>query len=278
MKINKNNNFRLQCNLQRHPNCTNLRQWRDGPVKIDPLALVQAIERYLVVRGYGDIINNADGSSDDDMDVRNSEPSYLATNDATHHKLQFSIGENVLPYNMTIYQAIKQYSPLANVPGGLNSEFDSSIGENKMLLDFNIYLNFIVSLGCTNMWVQQHVIYYRPVDADSIVNTVKPSISKNLKAVKRKSEFWVDGYAPDVVSPLMPYVGMKLPESVTIQDASTEALCLLRLLNALNRYWSTLYFSIPHVPIINQSEFIHSKVIIIYFNLSNKPLKNMLII
>ena len=28
-----------------------MKQWKGGPVKIDPLALVQAIERYLVVRG-----------------------------------------------------------------------------------------------------------------------------------------------------------------------------------------------------------------------------------
>lgn len=45
----------LQCHLQRHPECTNLKQWKGGPVKIDPLALVQAIERYLVMRGYGRI-------------------------------------------------------------------------------------------------------------------------------------------------------------------------------------------------------------------------------
>jgi len=45
----------LQCNLQRHSSCTNLKQWHGGPVKIDPLALVQAIERYLVMRGYGRI-------------------------------------------------------------------------------------------------------------------------------------------------------------------------------------------------------------------------------
>ena len=45
--------FRFQCHLQRHPDCKNLRQWKGGPVKIDPLALVQAIERYLVMRGYG---------------------------------------------------------------------------------------------------------------------------------------------------------------------------------------------------------------------------------
>ncbi len=48
-------NLSSQCHLQRHPDCKNLRQWKGGPVKIDPLALVQAIERYLVMRGYGRI-------------------------------------------------------------------------------------------------------------------------------------------------------------------------------------------------------------------------------
>ena len=38
---------------QRHPDCTSLKSWKGGLVKIDPLALVQAIERYLVSRGYG---------------------------------------------------------------------------------------------------------------------------------------------------------------------------------------------------------------------------------
>ena len=49
-----------------------MRQWRGGPVKIDPLALVQAIERYLVVRGYGRIRQEDEDSeedaSDDDID------------------------------------------------------------------------------------------------------------------------------------------------------------------------------------------------------------------
>ena len=46
------NTHQIKCNLQRHPDSRQLRQWHGGPVKIDPLALVQAIERYLVVRGY----------------------------------------------------------------------------------------------------------------------------------------------------------------------------------------------------------------------------------
>ena len=32
--------------------CSSLKSWKGGLVKIDPLALVQAIERYLVTRGY----------------------------------------------------------------------------------------------------------------------------------------------------------------------------------------------------------------------------------
>lgn len=58
----------MKCNLQRHPDCTNLRQWKGGAVKIDPLALVQAIERYLVVRGYGGIRTDSEEDSEEDID------------------------------------------------------------------------------------------------------------------------------------------------------------------------------------------------------------------
>lgn len=42
---NANLSFFFQCDLKRHPSCTNLKQWKGGVVRIDPLALVQAIER-----------------------------------------------------------------------------------------------------------------------------------------------------------------------------------------------------------------------------------------
>ncbi len=35
----------LKCSLLRHPDCSSLKSWKGGLVKIDPLALVQAIER-----------------------------------------------------------------------------------------------------------------------------------------------------------------------------------------------------------------------------------------
>lgn len=43
-----------------------MKQWKSGTVKIDPLALVQAIERYLVVRGFAHIRENTQSKSDDD--------------------------------------------------------------------------------------------------------------------------------------------------------------------------------------------------------------------
>nr|XP_039262468.1 E3 ubiquitin-protein ligase TRIP12-like [Styela clava] len=43
----------LKCQLQRHPASRSIKQWLGGPVKVDPLVQVHAIERYLVTRGYG---------------------------------------------------------------------------------------------------------------------------------------------------------------------------------------------------------------------------------
>ena len=78
---------------------------------------------------------------------------------------------------------------------------------------------------------------------------------------RRKPEFWMDGTAPTILSPLTSFLVPKLPDIVTVDDASLDVLALLRILNALNRYWSCLYYSVPHVHITNQNEFIHSKVI-----------------
>jgi len=43
----------MQCELRRHPSCSSVPQWKGGLVRIDPLALVQTIERFLLMRGYG---------------------------------------------------------------------------------------------------------------------------------------------------------------------------------------------------------------------------------
>lgn len=71
---------------------------------------------------------------------------------------------------------------------------------------------------------------------------------------------FVEGIVPQLHSPLLPFLTTTLPESVSIQDASLEVLCLMRILNALNRYWHTLYTALEHRPIISNSDFLNSKI------------------
>ncbi|XP_057663764.1 E3 ubiquitin-protein ligase TRIP12 isoform X1 [Diorhabda carinulata] len=253
------NTHQLKCNLQRHPDCTNLKQWKGGTVKIDPLALVQAIERYLVVRGYGRLrdkdvgVDSDDGDTDDDID--DTLASVVISQTGTKHKLQFLIGNNALPYNMTVYQAVRQFSSNGND----QSETDT---DNE------------TPLGNAGIWVQTHVIYYRPLKEEASVSIKNSSgISSGHSSRKgkgssgksasrrRTDELWNDGVTPAPRSPLDPYLVVQFPDSVTIQDASLEVLCLLRILNALNMYWSYLYQpGVECKSILPRSEFLNSKI------------------
>ncbi len=129
----------LKCSLQRHPDCASLKSWKGGLVKIDPLALVQAIERYLISRGYGHPQQDRDSGSDDDMSDDGADDmlpstsagaggsssggasggtgggggsggagsrgaSSTSSSDPAGHRLEFYIGDNILPYDMTVYQ------------------------------------------------------------------------------------------------------------------------------------------------------------------------------
>jgi hypothetical protein len=60
------------------------------------------------------------------------------------HRLQFIIGDQSLPYNMTVYQAVRQFSQSGND----QSETDT---DNE------------APLGNSGVWVQTHTIYYKQV-------------------------------------------------------------------------------------------------------------------
>ncbi|KAL1512943.1 hypothetical protein ABEB36_002442 [Hypothenemus hampei] len=252
------NTHQLKCNLQRHPDCTNLKQWKGGTVKIDPLALVQAIERYLVVRGYGrlrdkDTADSDDGDSDTDID----DTLAGVVLSQTRHKLQFLIGNTVLPYNMTVYQAVRQFSNNGND----QSETDT---DNE------------TPLGNAGIWVQTHVIYYRAIKDDTPNQSHKSGSgnSSNWNHSSRKGkgssgkstsrrkvdDLWNNGVIPVKHSPITTYLTTQLPETVAIQDASLEVLCLLRILHALNLYWGSLYPHVEYRPILPSSEFINPKI------------------
>ncbi|RWS30969.1 E3 ubiquitin-protein ligase TRIP12-like isoform X1 [Leptotrombidium deliense] len=275
------NTHQLKCNLQRHRDCTNLKQWRGGPVKIDPLAVVQAIERYLVIRGYGRIREEEEDGSDDDNsdeDIDDNMAAVMISQGQGRHKLQFLIGDTVLPYNMTVYQAIRQYSNVSAHGDGQETDTDSE-----------------APMGHANMWVQTHTIYYRPFievgNSDSStsnnVTTGTPSVSSNsvfsarsgsssgsrrgnksskesvTKSVspKKKDELWNEGKTPKTTPLINSFLSANLPDSVTVQDASLEVIALLRVVQALSRHWGHFYdISFPYESAVAQNEFVNSKL------------------
>ncbi|XP_030237248.1 E3 ubiquitin-protein ligase TRIP12 isoform X6 [Gadus morhua] len=247
------NTHQLKCQLQRHPDCTNVKQWKGGPVKIDPLALVQAIERYLVVRGYGRIREEDEDSDDDgsDDEIDESLAAQFLNSGSVRHRLQFYIGDHLLPYNMTVYQAVRQFSLQAE------EERESTDDEAN-------------PLGRAGIWTKTHTIWYKPVreDEDGTKDAVGGKRGRAQTAptktsprnAKKQDELWHDGVCPSVANPLETYLISEPPENITFEDPSLEVNLLLRVLHAISRYWYYLYENAVCKEIIPTSEFINSKL------------------
>ncbi|XP_071085244.1 E3 ubiquitin-protein ligase TRIP12-like isoform X2 [Haliotis cracherodii] len=239
----------LKCQLQRHPSCSSLRQWKGGPVKIDPLALVQAIERYLVMRGYGRTKDGEEEISDEensDDDVEDTMAAVFISQGTARHRLEFLIGDRVLPYNMTVYQAIKQFSL-----SGEGSETDTD-SENP--------------LSHAGIWVQTHTIWYRQAAEQEEVTATSPkktkAESKGAKAARRKhDDLHKDSHCSVIVPLLNAFLTDKLPAFVTVQDPSLDVVALLRVLHSLNRLWATLFeVSFFPSPVLPASDFTSNKL------------------
>ncbi|XP_074599417.1 E3 ubiquitin-protein ligase ctrip isoform X2 [Brevipalpus obovatus] len=290
------NTHQLKCNLQRHRDCVNLKQWVGGPVKIDPLALVQAIERYLLLRGFGRVREEDDDNSDDDNsdeDFEDNMTSVVVNQGQGRHKLQFLIDGHVLPYNMTVYQAIRQFS------SSVNSHFADGHDTDG---------DFEGPIGHANMWVQTHTIYYRQyeesenpspsrgasrassmnipsnmnihsnvnsssnsghsfatasVSSCSNANSRRSSKTNSSRSAssRKKDELWLEGKPPPATSTVYNVLSPTLPSCFTISDASLEVITLMRIVNALNRSWAWFY-NLNHAqnPAIPQTEFVNSKL------------------
>lgn len=246
------NTHQLKCNLQRHPDCKNLRQWKGGPVKIDPLALVQAIERYLVMRGYSRVRHDPDddGTDDDasDDDIDDTMAAVSISQGVAKHRLEFLIGSHVLPYTMTVYQAMKQFSQ------GMDRESETDTDSEH-------------PFGNATIWVQTHTIWYRPA-TEQESNTDAASSPKKTKADKgskhssksKKDELWVDGVCPKIIPSLDAFLTGQLPPTVTVKDPGLPVLALLRVLHSLNRHWNVLYETSSNQLILSNSEFQSSKL------------------
>lgn len=259
------NQNQLKCNLYRWPGCTSLRQWRGGPVKIDPLALVQAIERYLVIRGYGRVREEEDdctddGDSEEDID---DTMATVSISQGSSHKLQFVIDNQPLPYNMTVFQAVQQYSHQQLLTSeSLDSEH---------------------TVGSAHLFQRTHTIYYRPAPSDtgkgrdSAPTPSSSSCSSSARrghsgsravggargsgGARRRDELWSQGVVPERQCPLTPLLLERLPAGqVTVSDPSLPSLNLLRLLHALSRHYGVLYLPRSCPPLLPAQEFINSKI------------------
>uniref|UniRef100_A0A672R848 E3 ubiquitin-protein ligase n=2 Tax=Sinocyclocheilus grahami TaxID=75366 RepID=A0A672R848_SINGR len=247
------NTHQLKCQLQRHPDCTNVKQWKGGPVKIDPLALVQAIERYLVVRGYGRIREEDEDSDDDgsDDEIDESLAAQFLNSGSVRHRLQFYIGEHLLPYNMTVYQAVRQFSLQAE------EERESTDDEAN-------------PLGRAGIWTKTHTIWYKPVreDEEGCKDAVGGKRGRAQTAptktsprnAKKQDELWHEGVCPSVTNLLESYLISDPPEGITFDDPSMEVILLLRVLHSISRYWFYLYDNAACKEIIPIGEFINSKL------------------
>lgn len=222
-------------------------------MKIDPLALVQAIERYLVVRGYGRVREDDEDSDDDgsDEEIDESLAAQFLNSGNVRHRLQFYIGDHLLPYNMTVYQAVRQFSLQAE------EERESTDDESN-------------PLGRAGIWTKTHTIWYKPVreDEDSNKDCVGGKRGRAQTAptktsprnAKKHDELWHDGICPSISNPLEVYLISSPPENITFEDPSLDVVILLRVLHAISRYWYYLYDNASCKEIISTTEFINSKL------------------
>ncbi|XP_059049375.1 E3 ubiquitin-protein ligase TRIP12 [Achroia grisella] len=249
------NTHQLMCDLKRHPTCSNLKQWKGGVVRIDPLALVQAIERYLSQRGYATARardsagagahSDDDGASEDDVEDSLATPPHHHPADS-EHKLEFLIGDTVLPYNMTVYQAVRQF--------GEQTDADTDTE---------------TPLANAGIWVQTHTIYYRAVETPEQPRTDAAASKKGkgqptkLTSRRKPDLLWNEGSPPTRAPPLVGMVRAAAAAGGELRDAALPALGVLRALHALARHWPDLYRAacLPdHRPLVPNADFINSKL------------------
>ncbi|CAF0889005.1 unnamed protein product [Adineta steineri] len=282
----------LKCNLVRHPQCKTLKQWNSGPVKIDPFALVSALEKYLLLRGVASSESNDQSDTlddDDESEVSNESDAEDVINVLAHSssmRLEFLINDHLIPHNMTLYQAIRTYS---------TSTQKTTDGESETDVDESV-------LSSSTIWTRVHTIHYRQLTnssstvpaisteigaassttlsnrfrhaTDNTQSTSSKSSKKTIKTPKRSSasptidELWINGQCSKTKSLLTSALNESISSILTINDLSLNAISLLHILNSLNLYWYDLYFHtntmLNHhntsLTLISKTEYLSSKL------------------
>nr|CAB3267252.1 E3 ubiquitin-protein ligase TRIP12 [Phallusia mammillata] len=281
----------LKCQLQRHPDCSKSKQWHGGPVRVDPLALVQAIERYLIARGYGNTPTDSDQSerrdvlmlmgdedSEDEIEVDeddgenddlesnsplSSEHTSSATSSAvstssSKHRLELYVGSHRLPYNMTVYQAVKHFGEERARSPSLMMSSDERDTDDE-----------IGSIASTGVWNTTHVIHYKMVSGSDSQSGQSSGSKKNSQKVspklsKKNDALWNTGVVPTLKRPLDSFLSQSLPQSFITPDPSKEVLCLMRVVFGLTKYWHNLYAPTSLVTdrqLLPTADFVNNKLV-----------------
>ncbi|KAF8778063.1 E3 ubiquitin-protein ligase TRIP12 like protein [Argiope bruennichi] len=265
------NMHQLKCLFQRHPSCTTLRQWHSGPVMIDPLASIHNIDRYLVNQGFGSLKDDDESESDLSYDDSSDEDGGLIVADIRMDhghgspKLQFLIGKNVLPYNMTLYQAVRQYG---------SGESQNSSNAQSLECEYPV--------GYASVWLKTHTIWYRPIPPEdsegassNSTNTPQTcsgkkkssssrsshskSASERTRSSKNKKDaLWDNGTVPEVAFPSS-FIA-KLSGFDTIKDPSLDVIILLRVIHSLSYHWGLLYQLNSWSQLVPQAVFINNEL------------------
>ncbi|XP_067948711.1 E3 ubiquitin-protein ligase TRIP12-like [Watersipora subatra] len=249
------NSHQLKCQLQRHPECKTFKAYEGGPVKVDPLAPVHAIENFLIRHGYcktdaSSAHSPVDPISDDDHDDSNSlddlddsMPAMLVDQSQGKHTIELVIADKTLSYNQTVLQAVRNHAAIDDV--------DTDHG-----------------LGGSSVWSQTHTIWYREASESATVSKTSASASKKsrqegltkLRKYRKNQDFYTERSGSARVSPLISSISTTISDKVSIKDTCVASLSLIRALYFINRFWGSFYKMPLYKPVVQDSVFVSSKL------------------
>ena len=95
--------------------------------------------------------------------------------DGSGHRLEFMIGDNVLPYDMTVYQAVQQFgsTPMFDMTSGTGNDSGAD-PENRNSP------GSVLMYGSPGIWARIHTIYYRPIPASGAAGMSSDTLNANM--------------------------------------------------------------------------------------------------
>uniref|UniRef100_A0A915ES34 E3 ubiquitin-protein ligase n=1 Tax=Ditylenchus dipsaci TaxID=166011 RepID=A0A915ES34_9BILA len=292
----------IKCSLKRHPSCKQLKEWRHGrgSIKVDPFTSISAIERYLVDRGIGVANQPAEGDSSDNEDISDEEQdlSYQSSAASYNGRIELYIGEQKIPSDISILQAIRQFSlpheedTQETIPSSIwitahtlyYRTAEASVASNSTAVDPSIYIgsasasNSGASSPSTSTRSSTAAVVggssSRTLGATSFAPTTSSSGTAEATAVSsdnistsvtKNNAVYRDGHPPKRECPLETYLKSEL--SHELNDPAVGCLILLKTLYGLNKFWWSLfdgdqdYYSPPsHSAILPLNVFHSSKL------------------